>query len=299
MSGGKQPKISVIMSIYNQKNPVYLEEAVMSILRQSFTDFEFIIYDDGSDEELAQSLLKYQKLDDRVVLISNPVNHGLAYSLNTCIDVARGKYLARMDDDDISHRFRLQVQYDYMEQHPEVGFIGCNAGLLDEQGVWGYRKMPEQPGTNAFLKFSPFIHPTVMIRREIFEHGGAYRDTKENWRCEDYELFMRLHQSGCLGRNLQQTLFYYREDRNSYTKRKACYRMDEFRLRYRNFKELGILFPSGWLYMLRPLAAAVVPAGLIFRVKKLYHRQDMRHEKQIQRKEKAVPENFESNPTII
>lgn len=271
----------------------------MSILNQSFRDFEFIIYDDGSDEELAQSLQKYQELDGRVVLISNPVNHGLAYSLNTCIDVARGKYLARMDDDDISHRFRLQVQYDYMEQHPETGFIGCNAGLLDELGVWGYRKMPEQPETRTFLKFSPFIHPTVMIRREVLEQGGTYREGKENWRCEDYELFMRLHQQGYQGRNLQQVLFYYREDRNSYTKRKVCYRLDEFHLRYRNFKELGILFPIGWLYAVRPLAAAAVPGGLIYRVKKFYHRQDMRDEKRKRREEKTVPEHFESNPTII
>ena len=275
---GDRPAISVIMSIYNQRNRKRLEEAVASILGQSFGDFEFIIYDDGSDGELAGELQRFREMDDRVVLISNPVNHGLAYSLNTCIDVARGKYLARMDDDDISAPDRLKVQYEFMESHPGVAYAGCNAKLLDDGGVWGIRRMPEKPDGFSFLKCSPFIHPTVIIRREVFGEGNAYRDAKENWRCEDYELFMRLHKLGYRGENIQEELFYYREDRHSYDKRKFCYRMDEMRLRYRNFKELGILAPFGWLYVLRPLAAAAVPAGLIWRAKRLYHRQDVGHE---------------------
>ena len=227
----------------------------MAILRQSFTDIEFIIYDDGSDEELAKYLHRFETMDERVKLISNPANHGLAYSLNNCIDAARGKYLARMDDDAISAGNRLQIQYDYMESHPEVAFVGCNAKLLDDEGVWGCRRMPEKPDAKAFLRCSPFIHPTVMIRREVFEAGNIYCDAKENLRCEDYELFMRLQKLGYYGTNIQQELFYYREDRYSYSKRKFCYRMDELRLRYRNFKELGILYPIGWLYVLRPLLA--------------------------------------------
>lgn len=296
---GKKPAISVIMSIYNQKDRKRLEEAVMSILRQSFADFEFIIYNDGSDRELADYLRRFERMDERVVLISNPVNHGLAYSLNTCIDVARGKYLARMDDDDISADCRLQVQYDFMEAHPEVAYAGCNAGLLDDEGVWGYRRMPEKPGKESFLKCSPFIHPTVIIRREVFEEGNTYRDSRENWRCEDYELFMRLYKLGYQGQNIQEDLFFYREDRNSYAKRKFRYRLDEMRIRYRNFKELGILYPLGWLYVVRPLLAAAVPAGWIWRAKKLYHRQDMRHEGWNWEKEESVSEHFKKTSTAV
>lgn len=299
MDNGKNPEISVIMSIYNQKNKKHLEEAVMSILGQSFTDFEFIIYDDGSDRETAEYLRKYEKLDKRVALISNRVNHGLAYSLNTCIDVARGKYLARMDDDDISDRNRLQIQYDYMEAHPDVAYVGCSARLLDEDGVWGVRRMQERPDASAFLKCSPFIHPTVMIRREVFEKSGAYHDAKEHWRCEDYELFMRLYRLGYKGENIRRELFYYREDRYSYMKRKFRYRVDEFRLRYRNFKELGVLFPFGWLYVLRPLIAAAVPGGLIYRIKKLRHRQDISYENKMYKEERGIPEGFGKSPTII
>ena len=299
MGSMSAPAISVIMSIYNQRNIKRLEEAVTSILRQSFTDFEFIIYDDGSDRILADDLKRFQQMDQRVVLISNPENHGLAYSLNTCIHVARGKYLARMDDDDISAEDRLQVQYEFMESHPEIAYAGCNAKLLDDDGVWGVRRMPERPDREAFLKCSPFIHPTVIIRREVFEEGNHYSDSRENWRCEDYELFMRLQKRGYQGQNIQKDLFFYREDRNSYAKRKFCYRMDEMRIRYRNFKELGILYPFGWLYVVRPLLAAAVPAGLIWRARKLYHSQDVKYEEWNWEEEKTVSENFEKNPTVV
>lgn len=110
------PKVSVIMSIYNQWNSEYLDQAIMSILNQTFGDFEFIIYDDGSDPLICRLLEKYKQLDNRVVLIHSAENCGLAYSLNTCINVAKGKYLARMDDDDISDPERLAVQYNRLSE---------------------------------------------------------------------------------------------------------------------------------------------------------------------------------------
>ncbi|MCM1063615.1 MAG: glycosyltransferase [Eubacterium sp.] len=269
----RAPKISVIMSIYNQRNSGYLDQAVMSILNQTFGDLEFIIYDDGSDAAVCRQLEKYEQLDDRITLIHSHENCGLAYSLNTCINVARGKYLARMDDDDISDPERLAVQYEYMENHPEIAYVGCNARLIDSRGVWGHRVMPEFPMKHSFLRYSPFIHPSVMIRRSIFDTQEAYRFSKDTWRCEDYELFMRLMRLGYRGGNIQQELFCYREDADSYRKRKFKYRIDEMKLRYRNFKDLGLLYPIGWLYVARPLAAAIVPSRLTYMAKKLYHRQ--------------------------
>ena len=265
------PTISVIMSIYNQFNREYLQDAIMSVLGQTFTDFEFIIYNDGSDESVCLHLETYAKMDPRIVVINNPKNHGLAYSLNTCIDVAKGKYLARMDDDDICEPNRFQVQVDYLNAHPEIAFVGCNAKLIDKNGVWGHRTMPENPTKNSFLRFSPYIHPTVMIRRNIFDKQAAYRSSKETWRCEDYELFMRLAQLGYRGHNIQEELFCYREDNVSYKKRKLKYRIDEMRLRYRNFQSMGILYPLGWPYVIRPLVAGIIPSPVILGAKKCYH----------------------------
>lgn len=268
----KEVKISVIMGIYNQQNREQLSEAIHSVLEQTFREFEFIIYNDGSDEDVAEYLRECSKLDDRIRFIDSPVNHGLAYSLNSCIGVAGGKYIARMDGDDICMPKRLQIQYDYLEQHPEIAFVGGNAGLLENGDIWGVREMPERPKARDFLRYSPYIHPSVMIRRSIFEETEGYHTERETLRCEDYELFMRLWRLGYHGYNLQQELLLYREDGASYKKRRLCYRVDEMKLRYRNFKELHILFPDGWIYVLRPLAAALVPGRVILGAKKLYCR---------------------------
>ena len=273
------PQISVLMSVYNQKKPEQLEAAIQSVLKQTFTDFEFIIYNDGSDEETSARLQKYIDVDKRIRLIEDEVNRGLAYSLNACIDVAKGKYLARMDDDDICDPDRFMVQYDYLERHKDIALVGCNAKLIDDKGVWGIRQMPECPDEKSFLRFSPFIHPTVMIRREVLEATNGYNASKETLRCEDYELFMRLWREGYKGYNIQLDLFSYREERTSYKKRKFKYRMDEMRLRYRNFKELGLLFPFGWVYVLRPVLAAFVPGTFILQMKKMKHLQDKKYER--------------------
>lgn len=119
--------------------------------------------------------------------------------------------------------------------------------------------MPEQPQESDYLKYSPYAHPTVMYRAEIFDSAQNYAVSKETLRCEDYEIFMRFLKAGLKGANLQEYLFCYREGMDSYRKRTFQYRVNEARCRYRNFKSMGILFPKGWIYILRPIAACLVP----------------------------------------
>ncbi len=262
------PEISVIMGVYNQFNKKILLEAVNSILNQSFKDFEFIIYDDGSHPEAAMILNEVAKLDERIILIGQEQNHGLAFSLNACIEIARGKYIARMDADDISYPERLQKQKEFLENNPEFAWVGCNIEVCDETEIWGRRKMPEKPGARDYLKYSPYAHPTVMYRAEIFDTNQGYMDSREMLRCEDYEIFMRFREAGLRGANLQEYLFCYREDRESYEKRRVRYRLNEAKCRYRNFKKMGILFPFGWLFVLRPVVACLIPAGLLAWIKR-------------------------------
>lgn len=297
---GKEPEISVIMGIYNQNNRNRLEQAINSILCQTFTDFEFIIYDDGSDQQIKDWLYKYARMDERIRIISNDTNHGLAYSLNSCIDVARGKYLARMDDDDISLPNRFLVQHEFLEQHSEYAFVGCGAKLMDDNGIWGTRIMTAEPGEKDFMRFSPYIHPTVMIRKSVFhETDNLYRDAKDTLRCEDYELFMRLWKKGYKGYNVQEALFVYREDKSAYDKRKLTYRVDEMKLRYRSFKELGMLFPIGWIYVLRPLIAAMVPSEIILNTKRLYHKYKSNEVPAIENTVNAISKELEKLPKTI
>ena len=263
-----EKQVSVIMGVYNQWNREALQKAVKSILNQTLTDFEFIIYDDGSDPEVAGYIRELEKLDERIVLIGKEENHGLAFSLNMCIGAAKGKYIARMDADDIALPERLQVQYDFMEQHKEYAWCGCNTRLFDENGVWGERKMPELPSDKDYLPFSPFIHPTVMYRRKLFEKNEGYHVSPETLRCEDYEIFMRLHQLGYQGYNIQQYLFAYREDKQSFQKRRFHFRINEAKLRYRNFKAMHLLFPLGWLYVIRPVVGGLIPPGIVALLKR-------------------------------
>ncbi len=296
----KEPEISVIMGIYNQNDRERLDQAIRSILRQTFVDFEFIIYDDGSDEKIKNWLDEYACMDDRIRIISNDINHGLAYSLNSCIDVARGKYLARMDDDDISLPNRFLIQHEFLEHHKEYAFVGCGAKLMDGSGIWGTRVMPKEPGEKDFLRFSPYIHPTVMIRKSVFQEAdNMYSATKDTLRCEDYELFMRLWRKGYRGYNLQDALFIYREDKGAYDKRKLHFRIDEMKLRYRSFKELDMLFPLGWIYVLRPLIAAMVPSEVILRVKRLYHKYKANEVPAIENTVNTISKEFEKLPKTI
>ncbi len=268
-------KVSVIMGVYNQWDQGILKDAVNSILQQTFRDFEFIIYNDGSDAKATEYIQGLSELDERIILIGKEENLGLAFSLNACIKHAKGKYIARMDADDISLPTRLDTQVRFLEEHPEYMWCGTNATIFDEEGEWGERNMPERPDTKDYLKFSPYIHPSVMYRANIFEDMDGYTVSDETLRCEDYEIFMRFHQAGYQGYNLQENLLLYREDNASYKRRKLCFRINEAKIRYRNFKSMGILFPTGWIYVLRPIAACFIPNRLL-----LWHKRTQAREEQ-------------------
>lgn len=258
-----EKQVSVIMGVYNQQNKEILYGAVNSILKQTLEDFEFIIYDDGSVESVANDIRNLALLDERIVIIGKEENHGLAFSLNECIKNAKGKYIARMDADDISLPTRLEIQVEFLEKHQEFMWCGTNAAVFDEMGIWGERKMPELPVREDYLKYSPYIHPSVMYRAEIFETMDGYKVSSETLRCEDYEMFMRFQQAGYKGYNIQERLLLYRENAASYERRQFAFRVNEMKVRFRNFKKMGLLFPMGWIYVLRPIAGGIIPRKLL------------------------------------
>lgn len=264
----EQPLVSVIMGVFNQWDEKILLESVNSILNQTYTKLEFIIWDDGSHPDAAKLVQKLTKLDERILVAGKEKNSGLAYSLNECIRLAKGKYIARMDADDISKPLRIEKQVAFLETHSEYGWCGTGAELFDENGVWGSRPMPEIPQKNDYFRYSPYIHPSVMFRAELFDENPGYLASEETLRCEDYEIFMHLAEQGQQGYNLQENLFCYREIKDSYKKRKVRFRINEAKIRYRNYKKMGILFPAGWIYVLRPVAACLIPAKVLEIIKR-------------------------------
>lgn len=256
------------MGVYNQYNQTELMQAVQSILAQTFTDFEFIIYDDGSEGEAAEYLQELSLLDGRIRVIRNEENKGLAFSLNRCIGEAKGRYLARMDADDISLPDRFRKEYEFLETHPEYAWVGSNAKVFEKENVWGTLVMAEEPNQYNFLPFSPFIHPSVMFRRELFEEGSAYKSAQETMRCEDYELFLRLYRRGLRGFNLQEVLFLYRQDISAYKKRTFRTRLNEAKIRSRYFPGMNLPRLKQWIYILRPLITGLLPYQIIAFYKK-------------------------------
>lgn len=200
------PEISVIMSVY--KEPLdWIKQSVDSILNQTFRDFEFIIIDDNpEDEKLYQFLLGVADSDCRIRLLKNEENIGLTKSLNIGLSKAEGKYIARMDADDISLPERFQIQYDYMESHIEIGVSGCNVktfGLCEER--WCY---PENHEDFQLYYESPFAHPTVIIRKYVLLDNNIGYD--ENYRyAQDYDLWERLYYVTKFS-NIQTVLLKYR-----------------------------------------------------------------------------------------
>lgn len=281
----EKPMISVIMGVFNQWDEEELQASVNSILKQSYGNFEFIIWDDGSHPDAARLLQELPAQDKRIVLAGKDENHGLAYSLNECIRLAQGKYIARMDADDMAHPDRFAKQVEFLESHPEYGWCGTNTLLFDENGVWGSRNMPQEPTMRDYYHYSPYVHPSVMFRARLFDENLGYLDSEETLRCEDYEIFMNLVQRGQKGYNLQEQLFYYRETRDSYKKRKARFRINEAKIRYRNYRKMGKLFPVGWLYVCRPLLAIVVPSGVVSLVRRSIGSHSRRAELHMQQKQ--------------
>lgn len=258
----RQTEISVIMGTYNPERARLLK-AVKSVIGQTMTEWEMIICDDGSVSAGRETILRMAAMDERIICIENKRNQGLACALNQCLKHAKGKYIARMDDDDESMPDRFWKQYRFLEAHSEYGWVGSGAELLDDKGAWGRRRMPAEPEREDFLRSSPYIHPSVMFRREVLEESHGYLSEEVTRRCEDYELFMRLHMMGYQGYNIQESLIRYREDENAYRKRILRYRLNEMKIRYRGFQRMKILRPATALCVLRPLAGAAVPVTIL------------------------------------
>jgi len=215
-------QVSVVMPVYNGAR--YLREAVDSILSQTYTDFEFIIVDDGSTDETPAILATYAKADPRVVLVPNHQNLGLVHSLNRGLALARGEYVARMDADDISLAERFERQVAYLEVHPDVGVLGTNIIYIDSEGqpLGDGKPKDRWPVTPQVARWMllwrcPIYHPTVMIRRAaLAQMASAYDPAYQH--AEDRELWTRLSRQTCIA-SLPDVLVQYRITASSVSRR--------------------------------------------------------------------------------
>ena len=215
----QNPKVSVLMSVYNGES--HLGEAVESILNQTFTDFEFIIVDDGSTDSTWSILSDYAAQDKRIVLLQNKNNIGLAKSLNKGLAMVRGEYIARQDADDVSLSVRFANQVEYLDKNHEVGVLGTEVEVLDDCGLPMLDfNPPILPTTPGIVRWTLFFrcclhHPTVMVRRRVYNNLGGYSPDCPH--AEDYELWLRLAAARIKICNLQQPLVKLRKHSGSVT----------------------------------------------------------------------------------
>ena len=261
-------KISVIMGVYNTDTDL-LKNSINSILNQTHKNLEFIICNDCSTKKnIAKLLEEYSLKDDRVLIINNKENLGLASSLNRCLRKANGKYIARQDDDDVSKKNRLDEEIKFLENNKKYSLVGTAVTLVDDKGVWGRVINKEKPQKKDFLFGTPFTHPTILVRKEAYISVNGYSINKWTRRTEDYDLFMKMYAQGMVGYNLSKQLYYYRMDSCYYKKQKFRYRIDEVRVKYKGFKSLNLL-PKGYIYLIKPIISGIFPGWV---KAKLYRR---------------------------
>lgn len=204
----KKPTITVLLSVYNAEN--YVGIAIESILKQSFTDFELIAVDDCSTDKSWDIVQQYMKQDSRVIAKRNEVNLGGCKTLNVGLKLAKGKYIARLDNDDWSYPNRLEKQFDFLEAHPDVGIVGGVMEIMNQHGeVTGKRKynISDQEIRNKIFCYSPFSHPLVMIRKSILDKVGSYDPAYAP--ADDYELYFRIGNESQFA-NLPDVIMRYR-----------------------------------------------------------------------------------------
>lgn len=256
------PKVSVIMGVYNGSKMV--KAAIESILNQTFTDFEMIVCDDGSTDNSVEIIKGLAAKDNRIVLLQNHKNMKLAATLNKCLNYAQGEYIARMDDDDISHPERLRKQVDFLDIHPEYAIVGTGRNLYDNNGVWGKScEEGERSKLDIYLG-KTFVHPSVMIRKEAVLSVGGYSTYPEIGRTEDFDLWCKLYEKGYKGYNIGDILIDYYEARDSYVKRKYKYRVCEYKLKKKWRKRLGIPVKYS-IFAYRPLLVGLLPTKFLIK----------------------------------
>lgn len=230
-------KVSVIMGIYNCADT--LNEAIDSIIAQTYTNWEFILCDDGSSDDTYDVAKKYvEQYPSKFVLIKNEANLGLNKTLNNCLELATGDYVARMDGDDISLSTRFEKEVHFLNTHPEFAIVSTPMIMFDETGDWGRtRDQITEPQVTDFVYHTPFhCHAPCMIRREAYLAVGGYTVNPKLLRFEDCNLWFKLYGKGYRGYNLSEPLYKMRDGKDAIARRDAKTRMRGVYVLYTGFK---------------------------------------------------------------
>lgn len=204
--------VSIGMPVYNSEK--FLKQSILSILNQTYTNFELLISDDGSTDNSLNIIHSFS--DARIKLIKGDSNRGIGYRLNELIKLSKGKYFARMDGDDLMFPTRLEKQVTHLEENQNLDVIGSSAVIIDENNsISGIRKCKSDININDAYGKSLFIHPSIMGKTSWFRkhlYNGHFNGT------EDHELFLRSYYSSQFSCIENPLIFYRENNRNNKSK---------------------------------------------------------------------------------
>ena len=256
------------MAVYAGDNAIWITEAINSIIGQTYRQFLFVIVIDGDvSETIMHSIDIGRKSDDRIIVLMNDKNIGLASSMNKAIALGmkyNAQYFVRMDADDISEQHRLQRQINYLKKHQSIHVLGSALTEINEQGIKvGARVMPASH--KQIVRILPrrcsMNHPTVVIRYSVFHDGHRYQDYLKN--TQDYFMWIDLAAEGYIFRNLKDKLLRFRRVNDFYKRRGLSKSINEFKARLlaitklKQFSVYNIAYASSVL-LLRLLPSWVV-----------------------------------------
>lgn len=261
----KKPLVSILMGIYNCATT--LSEAVESILNQTYTNWELILCDDGSGDDTYLIAQAYRdRYPEKIFLLRNENNMGLNHTLNSCLGVAKGEYIARMDGDDISLPERLFKEVAFLESNKDISLVSTPMIYFDENGDWGKGTAISYPKLKDFVFHAPcFCHAPCMIRREAILAVNGYTVDKRLLRFEDCNLWYKLYAAGFLGANLDEYLYKMRDDRCAQKRRTVATRLRAVYVQWQGFR----LVKMKWYYypvlvkdFVKGIILAVMPAKI-------------------------------------
>ena len=249
-------KVTVLMSEYNTKEEE-LRASMESILNQTYTNFELLIIDDCSNQKSREIINSYK--DNRIKLIHNEKNLGLAEALNKGISLIDTDYIIRMDTDDIAKKDRIEKQMKFAYEHPEYSIIAGNANYFNETGIFKTTKEFGEKHKKDFIKGTPFIHPTMIIKTKDIKNIGGYPKYR---RAQDYAMAMEMYSYGYKGYVMEDILIDYRMNTAGYKKKKFKYRLLELKIRWHYFRKLKIS-PFYYIYCFKPLLVGIIPKRML------------------------------------
>lgn len=219
-------KVSVLMGIYNCEKT--LGRAIESVLNQSYVNWELIMCDDGSNDSTYEIAKIYEeKYPDKIILLKNHENKGLNITLNKCLAMAKGEYIARQDADDCSLPKRFTKQVEYLNNNRECAFVSTSMVVNNGIESIGKRIQPDtRPQKKGFMYSNQFFHAPVMIRKSALLKVNGYTEDVKLLRVEDYNLWTKLYAAGFYGENMKEILYEVYEDEMVYKRRRLKYRIN-------------------------------------------------------------------------